>query len=118
MMIILSRDKYSINFKGLEMKINELLNESFSDDWDDEEEVPADPDQDKVPHLIMQFKKALDLRGKYPISFRDGDSVTIPTHIITQFMSKFSRLKPMYRERLQDIAIRSKDDFAKVLQSL
>ena len=100
------------------MKINELLNESFSDDWDDEEEVPADPDQDKVPHLIMQMKKAIDLKGAYPITFRDGQKVTMPPHIIGQFMNKFSRLKPMDRERLQDIAIRSKDDFAKVLQSL
>lgn len=100
------------------MKINEVLNESVNDDWDSDELPPEDPDQDKVPHLVMQMKKAIDLKGAYPITFRDGQKVTIPPHIISQFMSKFSRLKPMDRERLQDIAARSKADFIEVLNSI
>jgi hypothetical protein len=46
------------------MKITELLNESFNDDWDKEEELPGDPDLDKVPNLIIQFKKSLDVDGR------------------------------------------------------
>jgi len=88
------------------------------DDFQNEVDSVSDPDQDQVPHIVMQFKKVLDLKGNYPIVFKDGTKAVVPTNVITDFMVKFSRLKPMDRERLQDIAIRSKDDFAKVLQSL
>ena len=56
------------------MKINELLSESSTNDIVDE------PDTDAVPHIVMQFKKAIDNGGRSPIKFKDGDKVSIPPY--------------------------------------
>ena len=97
------------------MKITELLNESFNDDWDKEEELPNDPDQDKVPNLIIQFKKSMDVGGDYPIKFNDGGKVKIPTQIMVDFLNKYDELKPMDREKMQNQAVQSVDKFKEVL---
>ena len=98
------------------MKINELLTESFRDDWDSEvEEIVADPDQDRVPHLIMQFKKSLDTGGMNPILFRDGSKAKIPHQIIAAFMNKYHDMKPADREEFQAVAIKSIDAFKKAM---
>jgi len=96
------------------MKIAEVLNESAHDDWDDEEEVASNPDDD---HLVMQLKKAADVGGNHPITFKDGKKFKIPMHILIAFMRKYNDLKPMDRELLQDLASKSKEDFLKALQS-
>jgi hypothetical protein len=101
--------------KGLHMKITELLAESRYDDWDKEEELPGDPDQDKVPNLIIQFKKSMDVDGRYPIVFRDGSKVNIPTGIMVDFLNKYDDLKPMDRESMQNLAAQSVDKFKEVL---
>jgi hypothetical protein len=93
------------------MKIAEVLNESFHDDWDDEEVVDNDPDQDKIPHLVMQLKKAADVGGNHPITFKDGKKFKIPMEVIAMFMRKYNDMKPMDREEMQKIAANSKDDF-------
>lgn len=98
------------------MKINELLNESKHDDWDsEEEEVVADPDMDKVPHLVMQFKKSIDTGGMNPILFRDGSKARIPHGIISAFMDKYYDMKPADREEFQAIAVKSVEDFKNAL---
>jgi hypothetical protein len=98
------------------MKITELLAESRYDDWDkEEEELPGDPDLDKVPNLIIQFKKSLDVDGRYPIVFRDGRKVNIPTGIMVDFLNKYDDLKPMDRESMQNLAAQSVDKFKEVL---
>ena len=97
------------------MKITELLNESFNDDWDKDEELPNDPDQDKVPNLIIQFKKSMDVGGDYPIKFNDGSKVKIPTQIMVDFLNKYDELKPMDREKMQNQAVQSVDKFKEVL---
>ena len=97
------------------MKITELLAESRYDDWDKEEELPNDPDQDKVPNLIIQFKKSMDVGGDYPIKFNDGSKVKIPTHIMVDFLNKYDGLKPMDREAMQNQAVQSVDKFKEVL---
>ena len=98
------------------MKINELLNESYHDDWDkEEEEIAVDPDQDKVPNLIIQFRKSMDVGGGYPIKFADGSKVKIPVDIMVQFLNKYDDLKPMDREKIQNIAAQSVDKFKEVL---
>jgi hypothetical protein len=98
------------------MKITELLTESHYDDWDkEEEELPGDPDQDKVPNLIIQFKKSMDVDGRYPIVFRDGSKVKIPTQVMVDFLNKYDDLKPMDRESMQNLAAQSVDKFKEVL---
>lgn len=98
------------------MKITELLAESrYDDDFDKEEELPGDPDLDKVPNLIIQFKKSMDVNGRYPILFRDGSKVNIPTGIMVDFLNKYDELKPMDREKIQNMAAQSVDKFKEVL---
>jgi hypothetical protein len=99
------------------MKINELLNESRYDDWDQEEEQPGDPDQDKVPNLVLQFKKSMDVDGRYPIVFRDGTKINIPTYVMAEFLNKYDDLKPMDREKMQNLAAQSVDKFKEVLKT-
>jgi hypothetical protein len=100
------------------MKISELLNESANyDDWDQEEEIPTDPEQDKVPNIVFQFKKSLDVGGRYPILFRDGTKANIPTNIMLSFLKKYGELKPMDRKTMQDMAVQSIDKLKEVLSS-
>jgi hypothetical protein len=96
------------------MKINELLNESAHDDWDKEEEEAPDPDQDKIPHIVMQLKKAIDLKN-HPITFKDGNKSIIPRAKILQFMNRYNDMKPMDREKMQELASQSLDKFNEVL---
>ena len=97
------------------MKINELLNESVDDELNDEPEMDIDPDLDKIPHIVMQLKKALDVGGRHPIVFQDGNKTLIPAHLIRQFMSKYSSMKPFEREALQDEVSKSKEAFMKAI---
>lgn len=98
------------------MKINELLTESFHDDWDsEEEEVVVDPDQDKVPHLLMQFKKAIDTGGQNPIMFKDGSKARVPNQVIAAFMDKYYDMKPIDRETFQAVASKSIDAFKQAM---
>lgn len=100
------------------MKITELLAESRYDDWDkDEDEVVTDPDQDKVPNLIIQFKKSMDVAGDYPIKFNDGSKVRIPVNTMVDFLNKYDDLKPMDREKMQIMAAQSVDKFKEVLKT-
>jgi hypothetical protein len=99
------------------MKINEILKEAKMDpDFDDADEMPADPDKDKIPHLVMQLRKALDVEGNYPVLFRDNSKVKIPLPMIIQFLKLYMKLKPLDREKLQDVASNSKEDFVKSLK--
>lgn len=97
------------------MKITELLNESHYDDWDKDDETPEDPDQDRVPNLIVQFRKSMDVGGGYPIKFNDGSKVKIPVQIMVDFLNKYDNLKPMDREKIQNLAAQSVEQFKEVL---
>jgi len=86
------------------------------DDWDDEvDDIPSDPDADKIPHLVMQFKKALDVDGNYPITFKDGTKVKLPLGDIRTFVERYLTLKPLDREKMQELAGESKENFDAIL---
>ena len=76
-------------------------------DFDDEVEVIADPDSDKIPNLVMQFRKAIDVDGNHPIVFKDGHKVKLPVAVMRAFLEKYSQLKPADRELMQDVAAQS-----------
>tara|TARA_R110002020_G_scaffold45500_1_gene130060 strand:+ start:5283 stop:6185 length:903 start_codon:yes stop_codon:yes gene_type:complete len=84
-------------------------------DDDDEEEKPEDPEKDKVQHILMQLRKAKDVDGDHPIKFLDGSEVILPIKDIDEFMQMYMNVKPQDRERLQQVAIMSKDKFDKLL---
>jgi len=85
------------------------------DDDEEEEETPEDPEKDKVQHILMQLKKAQDVDGDHPIKFLDGSKVILPLNDIEKFLAMYMNVKPQDRERLQQVAIMSKDKFDKLL---
>ena len=85
------------------------------DDFDDEEEKPEDPEKDKVQHILMQVRKAIDVDGDYAIKFADGDSHSFPTKDLEDFITMYMGLRPLDREKLQQVAIMSKGQFEKIL---
>lgn len=98
------------------MKIAEVLKESKSDDWDEEEELPGDPDQDKIPHIVFQLLKTFDAGGKYPITFKDGTKSTIHMDDIQAFLHKYIDLKAADKEEMQRLAAQSEDAFYDAIQ--
>lgn len=98
------------------MKIQEILLESKHDDWDDEhDEMPSDPDADKVQHILMQFKKAMDVGGNYPITFKSGEKAKVSLDDIEKFVERYASSKPAEREQMQTQAIQSLDGLKAVL---
>jgi len=91
--------------------------DAYDDDWDneDEDEKVEDPDKDKVPHILMQLKKALDVDGDYPIKFLDGSAYKLPVDNINDFIDTYMLLKPTDRENLQIVAVRSKKEFDNII---
>ena len=87
------------------------------DDFDDEDEDEKveDPDKDKVPHILMQLRKAKDVDGDYPIKFQDGTKHIVSLSNIDAFIEMYMSLRPLDREKLQQVAIMSKEQFDKVL---
>lgn len=74
-----------------------------------------DPETDKVPNLIVQIRKSMDTGGNKPIVFKDGTSFVLPLNSMTTFLDLYASLKPMDREEVQYVALRSKNDFVKIL---
>ena len=86
------------------------------DDFDDEEdEKVEDPDADKVQHIVMQLRKAQDVDGDHPIKFEDSTKVKLPLTDINLFMTKYMDMKPRDREKMQQVAIMSKEKFDTIL---
>ena len=91
------------------MKINELINESFVN--------IEDPDTEKVPNLVMQIRKSIDLGGDSPIVFQDGSKVRLSANAMYRFLTKYESFKPIDREEMQKVAIQSKNSFDNVLDN-
>jgi hypothetical protein len=103
------------------MKITDIIKESKKpkSDWDEEEDqVVDDPDSDRIPHIIMQMKKAIDNGGRSQIVFQDGDKVSLPLSMIVDFVSVYMMLKPYQREELQKQVSRNRDSFMNGLRKL
>lgn len=101
------------------MKIQEILEAKKlppgMDDLDDMDEPAPDADQDKVPHILMQLRKALDVDGDYPITFKDGKKVKLPMDVIVGFIKKYMGAKPEDKESLQMQASNSLEGFMAAL---
>ena len=100
------------------MKISELLREDIKDIDDTDDEVSAvdnDGDEGSTPNILVQFKKALDVNGNYPITFQDGSKLKLPLADIKNFVKRYVSMKPMDREQMQKIAVESPARFQLVL---
>lgn len=115
------------------MKINEILLEKKLkkdkkkldepkkniDDLDMDDEAPAaDADDDKIPHLVMQLRKALDVNGDYPITFQDGKQIKLSRKDIEDFLDKYLSLKPYDREMMQKLASQNLKSFHAAVQAV
>lgn len=99
------------------MKIQEVIFEAKAHDMDDMDEPVGDPDQDKTPHIFMQLRKAVDVEGNYPISFKDGKRVKLSMDDISAFVKKYVSAKPDEKDELQAKASNSYDDFMSVIKA-
>ena len=90
------------------------------DDFDDEddEDTPEDPDKDKVPHILMQIKKAIDVDGDYDIKFEDGGKHKFSITDLNMFFKKYMSMRPVVREQMQEVAIMGKEEFDTILSIL
>jgi hypothetical protein len=103
------------------MKIQEILEakqlKKGMDDFDDMDEPAVDADQDKVPHIFMQLRKAVDVDGNYPITFKDGKKAKLPMDAIVGFIQKYMKARPEEKESLQLQAGNSLEGFMAALKS-
>lgn len=83
------------------------------DEIDDLEDIENDENdiEDEVPNILMQLRKAIDVDGKYPITFKDGDKVELSMDQIAEFVQKYMHAKPATKEKMQEKAIKSLVDF-------
>jgi hypothetical protein len=102
------------------MKIFEVIEakklSKADDDLDDVMDKPEDPDADKVPHILMQLRKAIDVDGNYPILFRDGKKAKLSMEQIVAFVKKYMKSSPQEKESLQTQAINSLEGFMAALK--
>jgi hypothetical protein len=102
------------------MKIQEILEakqlKKGMDDFDDVDEPAPDADQDKVPHILMQLRKAIDVDGNYPITFKDGKKAKLSMDQIAAFVKKYMGLNPQDKEALQTQASNSLEGFMAALK--
>ena len=85
------------------------------DDFDDDEPV-ADADSDKVKHIVMQLRSALDFDGDYAINFKDGSKAKLPAEDINLFLRKYETVMPADKETMQNIGGQSKEGFDKIVK--
>lgn len=89
-----------------------------ADDLDLDDAPAADADDDKIPHLVMQLKKALDVNGDYPITFQDGKKIKLSRKHIEDFLEKYMSLKPYDREMMQKVASQDLKSFHAALDTV
>lgn len=100
------------------MKIFEVLEvKKPVDDLDDVVDKPEDADQDKIPHILMQLRKALDVDGEYPITFKDGKKAKLPMDVIVSFIKKYMAARPDEKEGMQTQAGNSLEGFMAALKA-
>ena len=85
-------------------------------DLDDNDEPVVDADTDTIPHIMMQLRKAVDVDGDYPITFKNGSKVKLSMDHISDFVKKYMNAKPDEKEDLQNLASNSYEDFLKALK--
>jgi hypothetical protein len=101
------------------MKIFEVIEAKKrpADDWDDEDEPVQDADLDKIPNILIQMRKAVDVDGNYDFKFKDGSKHKLELEDIVTFVKKFMSAKPLEREKMQNQAIDSLEGLMSVINA-
>ena len=97
---------------------NEDVNEKF--DPADLDLVATDKDKAGAKmNIIMQLRKAADVRGNLPIKFADGKSAKLPPKVIELALKKFASFrKPDTKEKLQTAMGKSYKDMVHALKTM
>ena len=72
-------------------------------------------DDEGANHIIMQLRKSVSLRGMRPVEFKDGKKVKVSMADAQKFLTKYNKAKPMDKEKMQAMAMKSHDGFKKAL---
>lgn len=101
------------------MKIFEVIEAKKRpvDDFDDEDNAVQDADQDKIPHILMQMRKAFDVDGNYEFKFKDGSKHMLDMDHIVAFVKKYMSAKPLEKEVMQNKAIESLEGLMSVISA-
>ena len=101
------------------MKIFEVIEAKKrpADDWDDEDEPVQDADLDKIPNILIQMRKAVDVDGNYDFKFKDGSKHKLELEDIVTFVKKFMSAKPLEREKMQNQALDSLEGLMSVINA-
>lgn len=97
---------------------NEDVNEKF--DPADLDLVATDKDKASAKmNIIMQLRKAADVRGNLPIQFADGKKAKLPPKVIELALKKFASFrKPDSKEKLQTAMGKSYKDMVHALKTM
>jgi len=97
---------------------NEDVNEKF--DPADLDLVATDKDKAGAKmNIIMQLRKAADVRGNLPIQFADGKKAKLPPKVIELALKKFASFrKPDAKEKLQTAMGKSYKDMVHALKTM
>jgi len=97
---------------------NEDVNEKF--DPADLDLVATDKDKAGAKmNIIMQLRKAADVRGNLPIQFADGKKAKLPPKVIELALKKFASFrKPDNKEKLQTAMGKSYKDMVHALKTM
>ena len=98
--------------------MSEDINEKF--DPADLDMVATDKDKAGAKmNIIMQLRKAADVKGNLPIKFADGKSAKLPPKVIELALKKFASFrKPDSKEKLQTAMNKSYKDMVNALKTM
>ena len=101
------------------MKIFEVIEARKGpvDDFEDDEAPVQDADLDKIPHILMQMRKAFDVDGNYEFKFKDGGKHMLDMDDIVTFVKKYMAAKPQEREIMQSKGVESLEGLMSVINA-
>ena len=101
------------------MKIFEVIEARKGpvDDFEDDDAPVQDADLDKIPHILMQMRKAVDTDGNYEFKFKDGSKHKLAMPDIVSFVKKYMTAKPQEKEMMQNQAIESLEGLMSVINA-
>ena len=88
------------------------------DPFSKDDEASDDDVKGASKNIIMQMRKAVSLRGNFPVEFGDGKKVKIPAKVAQAVQDKYNSFrKPADKEKFQAQVAKSYKDMLKVLKA-
>ena len=81
----------------------------------DNDATAADKEAAKM-NIIMQIRKAIDVKGNHKIKFADGKSKKVDLKFLNYALQRFDKMKPRSKEKFQNAMAKSYRDMLKTLK--